>query len=161
LTTTRQELASLERKAHSVDIEKASQSNMRRGMLNFAVLQIAAFATGYGRGRVGDGDSFSFASVPVPIDIVAAAVGVTVGLANRKKPKTAGPAMAVGGGALASFLSHHGNKLGQKGKAAGNLFGAAPMNRAQVLFGQQYDIVGAANAGMGNGGAEQFARNAW
>lgn len=159
---SRAEVARLERKAESYEKSRARERQLTRGWGNLALLEGSAFLTGYARGRVGDGDKLQIGSFPLPLDLVAAAGGLAFGL---RRGKGASAATAVGAGALASFLSHEGNKIGQRAKARGNLIGASyPAlgigGMPQGLIGQQYNVVGA-NAGMGQGGAANYARNAW
>lgn len=160
---TRAEAARLEKKASAFEMSKARARQMTRGWGNLAMLEGSAFLTGYARGRVGDGDKLQIGSFPLPLDVLAAGMGLALGL---RKGKGAAAATAVGAGALASFLSHEGNKIGQRAKSRGNIIGqvAYPglgIGGPQGLIGQQYNIVGQAGTGMGQGAVSNYARNAW
>lgn len=159
---SRAEVARLEKKADSFEKARAKERQMTRGWGNLALLEGSAFVTGYARGRVGDGDKLQIGSFPVPLDLVGAAAGLAFGL---RKGKGASAATAIGAGALASFLSHEGNKIGQRAKSRGNLIGVSypglGIGGPQGLIGQQYNIVGQAGTGMGHGAVSSYARNAW
>jgi len=160
---SRAEVARLEKKAEGYEKQRAKERQMTRGWGNLALLEGSAFLTGYARGRVGDGDKLQIGSFPVPLDLVGAAAGLAFGL---RKGKGAQAATAIGAGALASFLSHEGNKIGQRAKSRGNLIGVSYPSLGiggmpQGLIGHQYNIVGAAGTGMGQGAVSSYARNAW
>lgn len=160
---SRAEIARLEKKADSYEKARARERMMTRGWGNLALLEGSAFLTGYARGRVGDGDKLQIGSFPVPLDLVGAAAGLAFGM---RKGKGASAATAIGAGALASFLSHEGNKIGQRAKSRGNLIGGVSYPQLgisgmpQGLIGQQYNIVGQ-GTGMGQGAVSSYARNAW
>lgn len=162
---TRTEVARLQKKAERLDTKEQKEKIQKRGWSHFFMLEGTAFGVGYARGRIGDGDSFVFGSVRIPLDLIIGAAGIAFGL---KKGRGSSAAMAVGSGALASFLSHEGNKIGQRAKQKGNLIGAGYggfLPGASGLIGNQYTIVGSpANAGMGAGGGgsvSNYARQAW
>lgn len=153
---TRSEVQRLQSKAESGERQKRQERSKKKGLQTMLMVQGAAFVTGYARGRVGDGDRLQIGSLPIPLDLVGAALGIGLGL---RKGKGALPAMALGNGALASFLSHEGNKVGQRAKARGGIIGGAAGMRG--LIGNQYDLIGNQGTGMGQGGAASYAKNAW
>lgn len=159
---SRAEVARLEKKAANFENERSHQKAVSRGWGNLIALEASSFLTGYARGRVGDGDKLQIGAFPVPLDLVGAAAGIAFGL---RKGKFSGMSTSIGAGMLSSFLSHEGNKIGMRAKSRGNLIGASYPSLAsapQGLIGNaQYNIVGAAGTGMGQGAVSNYARNAW
>lgn len=161
---SRAEVARLEKRADGFDKARAKARAMTKGWGTLAMLEGSAFLTGYARGRVGDGDKLQIGQFPLPLDLVGAAAGLAFGMRNSKG---AAAATAMGAGMLASFLSHEGNKIGQRAKSRGNLIGVSYPGLGisglpQGLVGHsQYNIVGDGRDGMGNDAVSSYARNAW